>query len=215
MKRYLTPILTLVFAATLASSAHAQTKVAVVDMKKVFDGYWRTKEADRQLKERAADFEKARGGIVEDYKKANEEFGKLRESANDPAVSEDERNNRKKNLEKKVGELREQENSLRTFDQNMRQSIADQQLRLRESVLRDIKGVVEEKAKAGSFQLVMDTAAISANQTPIVVYTTLLGGDSDLSDAVLKQLNANAPPESAKPADKADEKPADNADGKR
>ncbi len=201
MKRYLTPILTLIFAASLASSAYAQTKVAVVDMKKVFDGYWRTKEADRQLKERAADFEKARSGIVEDYKKANEEFGKLRESATDPAVSEDERNNRKKALEKKAGEIREQENSIRTFDQNMRQSIADQQLRLRESVLRDIKGVVEEKAKAGSFQLVVDTAAVSANQTPIVVYTTLLGGESDLSDAVLKQLNANAPPESAKPAE--------------
>jgi len=200
MKRYLTPILTLIFAASLASSAYAQTKVAVVDMKKVFDGYWRTKEADRQLKERAADFEKARSGIVEDYKKANEEFGKLRESATDPAVSDDERNNRKKALEKKAGEIREQENSIRTFDQNMRQSIADQQLRLRESVLRDIKGVVEEKAKA-SFQLVVDTAAVSANQTPIVVYTTLLGGESDLSDAVLKQLNANAPPESAKPAE--------------
>jgi len=201
MKRYLTPILTLIFAASLASSAYAQTKVAVVDMKKVFDGYWRTKEADRQLKERAADFEKARSGIVEDYKKANEEFGKLRESATDPAVSDDERNNRKKALEKKAGEIREQENSIRTFDQNMRQSIADQQLRLRESVLRDIKGVVEEKAKAGSLQLVVDTAAVSANQTPIVVYTTLLGGESDLSDAVLKQLNANAPPESAKPAE--------------
>lgn len=201
MKRYLTPILTLIFAASLASSAYAQTKVAVVDMKKVFDGYWRTKEADRQLKERAADFEKARSGIVEDYKKANEEFGKLRESATDPAVSDDERNNRKKALEKKAGEIREQENSIRTFDQNMRQSIADQQLRLRESVLRDIKGVVEEKAKAGSFQMVVDTAAVSANQTPIVVYTTLLGGESDLSDAVLKQLNANAPPETAKPAE--------------
>lgn len=206
MKRYLTPILSLLFAASLASSAHAQTKVAVVDMKKVFDGYWRTKEADRQLKERAADFEKARNGIVEDYKKANEEFGKLRESANDPAVSEDERGNRKKALEKKMGELREQENSLRTFDQNMRQSIADQQLRLRESVLRDIKGVVEEKAKGGSYQLVVDTAAISANQTPIVVYTSLLNGESDVSDAVLKQLNANAPPESAKPAEKPEEK---------
>lgn len=201
MKRYLSSILTLVFAASLASSAYAQTKVAVVDMKKVFDGYWRTKEADRQLKERAADFEKARSGIVEDYKKANEEFGKLRESATDPAVSEEERNNRKKALEKKAGEIREQENSIRTFDQNMRQSIADQQLRLRESVLRDIKGVVEEKAKAGSFQMVVDTAAVSANQTPIVVYTTLLGGESDLSDAVLKQLNANAPPETAKPAE--------------
>ncbi|MFM8420164.1 MAG: hypothetical protein ACKOEQ_08580, partial [Verrucomicrobiota bacterium] len=60
-------------AATLAVSAHAQTKVAVVDLQKVFDGYWRTKQADTQLKERANDLEKARTGMVDDYKKANEE----------------------------------------------------------------------------------------------------------------------------------------------
>lgn len=209
MKRHLTQLLALLITVCAVTTAHAQAKTAVVDMKKVFDGYWRTKEADRQLKERAADFEKSRNTIIEDYKKANEEFGKLRESANDPAVSEEERNNRKKDLEKKVQEIREQENSLRTFDQTMRQSIADQQGRLRESVLRDIKGVVEEKARAGSYQLVLDSAAVSANQVPIVVFTSLLGGENDLSDAVLKQLNANAPPESAKPADKKDEKPAD------
>lgn len=207
MKRHLTRILTLLFAASVAFTASAQTKMAVVDMKKVFDGYWRTKEADRQLKERAADFEKARNGIIEDYKKANEDFGKMRESANDPAVSAEERENRKKALDKKVQELREQETSLRTFDQNMRQSIADQQLRLRESVLRDIKGVVEEKARAAGYQMVVDTAAISANQVPVVVFTSLLGGDTDMSDTVLKQLNANAPPESAKPADKPADKP--------
>ncbi len=177
----------------LAVSAQAQTKMAVVDLKKVFDGYWRTKQADAQLKERAADFEKARAGMLEDYKKANEEFQKVVEGVNDPAIAQGERDKRQQDAQKKQGELREIENSIRTFDNNSRQAIVEQQKRMRESVLRDIRGVVEEKSKAAGYTIVFDTAAESVNQTPMVLYTSLLGSSEDLTEGVLKQLNANAP----------------------
>ena len=206
MKKTLIKFFALVGAALMVTSAHAQSKVGVVDLKKVFDGYWRTKQADTQLKERAADFDKARNGLIEDYKKANEDFKKLIEAANDQAVSADERDKRKKELEKKQGDLREQENSIRTFDQNSRTALGEQQGRMRESVLRDIKGALEEKARGGGYQMVLDTAAVSANQTPVVMFTTLSGGENDLSEAVLKQLNANAPPEGTKPEEKKEEK---------
>jgi outer membrane protein len=192
-KLFLTTLAALAF----SLSAHAQNKMAVVDLKKVFDGYWRTKQADTQLKERASDFEKARTGMLEDYKKVSEDFKKMVESANDQAVSADERDKRKKDAEKKRGEIAEIENSIRTFDNNSRQSILDQQKRMRESVLRDIRGVVEEKSKAAGYGLVVDTAAESLNQTPVVLYTSLLGSADDLTEGVLKQLNANAPADAA------------------
>ncbi len=197
MKRILSTTL-LITGLAFGLAAQAQTKIGVVDLKKVFDGYWRTKQADAQLKERAADFEKARNGLIEDYKKANDDFRKANEGANDPALSADERDKRRKELEKKLQDVREQENSIRTFDQNTRQALADQQGRMRESVLRDIRGVLDEKAKAAAFNLVLDLAATSINQTTVVMYSTLGGTDADLTDAVLKQLNANAPPDGAK-----------------
>jgi len=197
MKRILTTLLLLTGLA-VALPLQAQTKMGVVDLKKVFDGYWRTKQADGQLKERASDFEKARNGLIEDYKKSNEEFRKASETANDPAVSADERERRKKDLEKRLADVREQENSIRTFDQNTRQALAEQQGRMRESVLRDIRGVLDEKAKAGGYNVVFDLAATTINQTTVIMYSTLAGSDSDLTDAVLKQLNANAPPEGTK-----------------
>jgi len=181
-----------------AMAAQAQTKTAVVDLKKVFDGYWRTKQADTQLKERASDLEKARGGMVDDYKKANEDFKKILDGLNDPAASADEKEKRKKDAEKKQGEVRELETSIRTFDENSRKTILEMQKRMRDSVLRDIRGVVEEKAKAGGYQAVLDTAAESINQTPVVVYTSLLGGADDLSEGVLKVLNANSPADAPK-----------------
>ena len=181
-----------------AVAAQAQSKVAVVDLKKVFDGYWRTKQADTQLKERAGDLEKARNGMVEDYKKANEDFKKMLDGLNDPAASAEEKDKRKKDAEKKQVEVRELEQSIRTFDENSRKTIVEMQKRMRESVLRDIRGVVEEKAKVAGYQAVLDTAAESINQTPVVVYTSLLGGSDDLSDGVLKALNANAPADAVK-----------------
>jgi outer membrane protein len=206
MKRPLLKLLALASGLLLAVSAHAEVKVAVIDLKKVFDGYYRTKQADTQLKERAADFDKARSGLIEDYKKANAEFTKLIESANDQAVSADERDKRKKEVEKKQTELKEQEDSIRKFDANSRQSLGEQQLRMRDSVLKDIRGAIEEKCKASGFQLVVDTAATSVNQTPVVIYTSLLGSENDISDAVLKSLNASAPPEGAKADDKKEPK---------
>lgn len=192
-----------------ALPANAQSRLAVVDLKKVFDGYWRTKQADTQLKERAADFQKAGAGLVEDYKKANEDFKASIESAQDPALSQEERDKRKKELEKKQADLREQESGLRAYNQTSEEELRKQQFRMRESVLKDIRSVVEEKARIGGYNLVFDVAATTVNQTPVVMYNTLTGTDADLSDAVLKQLNLNAPPEPspAPPADKPEDKP--------
>jgi len=178
-----------------AWSAQAQTRTAVVDLKKVFDGYYRTRQADTQLKERAADLEKARTGMVDDYKKSSEDFKKLLDGLNDPSASAAEKDKRKVDAEKKQGELREIEGSIRTFDDTSRKTIMEQQKRMRDSVLRDIRGVVEEKAKAAGYALVIDTAAESVNQTPVVVYSSLLGTSDDLTETVLKTLNANAPPD--------------------
>jgi outer membrane protein len=188
----------LAMAATLALSAHAQTKMAVVDLQKVFDGYWRTKQADTQLKERANDLEKARAGMVDDYKKANEDFKKVLDSISDPSASNDEKDKRKQEAEKRRVDIAGIEQNIRTFDENSRKSILDQQKRMRDSVLRDIRGVVEEKAKSAGYQTVLDTAALSLNQTPVVVYTSLVGSADDLSDSVLKALNANAPADNGK-----------------
>jgi hypothetical protein len=61
--------------------------------------------------------------------------------------------------------------------------------------------------------VVLDTSSQIPDQTPVVLYTSLLGSGDDLTDAVIKQLNANAPADggagAAKPDAKADEKAKD------
>jgi outer membrane protein len=195
----------------LAASTPAlgDVKIAVVDLKKLFDNYYRRDQAEKQLKERAAEFDKTRGILMEEYKKANEDLKKLVESANDQAVSASERERRKGEAEKKSQDIRDQENSIRQFDNTSRQTLGEQMNRLRENVLKDIRAIIDEKSKVAGYQLVLDTAAQTVNQTPAILYTSLSGTDLDITDAVLKELNANAPKDAGDSKDTKDAKPAD------
>jgi outer membrane protein len=199
MKRLLVRSLVAVCASALVTaSVQAQPKIGLIDVKKVFDGYYKTKQADAQLKDRASAFDKARKDMVDEYQKTNDEYKKLIESSNDQAISADERDKKKKDAEKKLTEIRELENNVRSFDQQSRQTLAEQQKRMRDNVLRDIRDSVAEKAKAAGYTLVVDVAAESVNQIPVVLFNN---GENDISDSVLVQLNASAPPDALKPKD--------------
>ncbi len=185
--------------ATIAVSAFAQPKIAIVDLKKVFDGYYKTKQADTQLKDRAGDAEKVLKGMVDDYQKAQEDYKKLVDSSNDQAVSADEREKRKKSSETKLLELQEIDKSIVQFRRQTQGTLDEQKRRMRDNILKEIREVINAKAKAASYTLVLDTAAESVNQTPVIMYTN---GENDFSDDVLTALNATAPAGSLDAKDK-------------
>jgi hypothetical protein len=68
---------------------------------------------------------------------------------------------------------------------------------MRDDILKEIKAHVNSKARDAGDTLVIDAAAETVNETPVVVYNN---GDNDLTDAVLAQLNAGAPIDLGKPA---------------
>ena len=148
------------------------------------------------------DFEKARKGIIEDYQKSNEEYKKLIESANDVAVSSEEKEKRKTAAEKKLIEIRDIEDSLKKFDASSRNTIGDQQMRMREKLLTEIKESIANSAKAGNYTLVVDTASESFNRAPIFLFWD---GKSDITELVLSELNRSAPAQ-REGADKTEDK---------
>jgi len=176
--------------AGLALAAQAQPKIAVINLKTVFDGYWKTKQSDVSIKDRQGEFEKERKKMVDDYQKANDDYRKLSESASDPAVSSEERDRRKKTAEGRLVEIKEIEQNIQAFDRQFRTQITDQIKRMRDNIMREIREVVNTKAKAASYTLVLDVAAESFNQTPIVLFNS---GTPDLTEEVLTELNAKAP----------------------
>ena len=195
-------LLAALLAGVLTGSAWAQTRIATVDLRKLFDGYWKTKQADGALKERVADLEKEDKGLREDLKRITAEYQKLLADANDQAVSAEERDKRKLAAEAKLKNIKETEDAVVQFGRQARTTLDEQKRRMRDNILTEIRTVVNARSKSAGFALVVDTASESANGTPIVLYTN---GENDLTDGVLSQLNAGAPVETPKPAEKKEE----------
>ena len=183
--------LALTIAFFLTADAQAETnKIGIIDMQRIFENYWKTKEAQAQVDDQTREFEKRKKGMLDDYQKGTGEYKKLFESAQDQAISSDERDRRKSAAEKKLLEIQQIQQ-----DANLFQRTTDEQLkmlsrRMTENILRDIRDLVDAKAKAGGYTLVIDIGAKSAVGTPIVLYTN---GQNDMTQEVLSELNSTAP----------------------
>src|SRR3989441_10042687 len=151
-------VLTIAFFLTGLSQAETN-KIGIIDMQRVWDKYYKTKQAQAQVDDQTADFEKRKKGMLDDYQKANREYKKLMESAQDQAVSSDERDRRKSAAEKKLLEIKEIEQDANLYQRNSEENLALQIRRMTENILRDIRDLIDAKAKAGGYSLVIDTAA--------------------------------------------------------
>ena len=190
MKFLRTTVLTISLLAFLSVPALAQTKIGTVDLRKLFEGYWKTKQAQAALTDRQVQLGKDIKSMNDDLKKGGEEYQKLLEQASDQAISADQRDKRKLASADKLKDLQDRKAALDQFQRQAQVTLQEQQMRMRENILGEIKVAVTAKARAGGYSLVIDAAAETANATTAVVYSS---GENDLTDDVLKQLNAGAP----------------------
>jgi outer membrane protein len=196
----------------LAGSAQAEGRIATVDLRKVFEGYWKTKRADAQLKDRGADMEKEHKTMVEEWKKGKDEYQTLLADANNQVLSAEEREKRKKSAEDKLKQLKEGEETIQQYERQARTTLDEQRKRMRDSLVEEIRKTVTEKSRSAGYTLVVDTAAESINNTPVVLFST---GENDLTGAILQQLNANAPLDLPKTDETKEEKKDETKDAKK
>ena len=90
----------------MSGPAWGQGRIGTVDLRKLFDGYWKTKQADAALKDRAADIEKEHKNMLDDWKKAKDDYQALLTEANNQTLSLEERDKRKKSAEDKFKQIK-------------------------------------------------------------------------------------------------------------
>ena len=198
MKIFLkTAVAAFLLMAFMNGSALAQTKIATVDLKKLFDNYYKTKLAQAAIKERADQLDKDDKSMKDDLKKGSDDYQKLLQQANDQALSADERDRRKQAADEKLKQLQASKAAIDQFERQAQTTLGEQRQRMRDNILVEIKAAVATKAKSSGNTLVLDTAAETVNGTMAIVFST---GENDLTDAILAQLNAGAPIDLTKPA---------------
>lgn len=182
----------------LATSLQAETRIATVDMARVFNGYWKKQKAEEALKERDTDLSKELEGMKDTYRKTEEEYKKLVTAAEDQALTPEEREKRKKVAQTKFQELKANDDEIKTFVSTNSERMTKQKQNSIEGILKDIREVIKAKATTAGYTLVINKTAETGSGIPVVFYAS---DDTDITDAVLKQLNSTTPAD-FKPAEK-------------
>jgi len=193
-------IATFVLAATLLSipcGAFAQMKVAVIDMQQVFKEYYKTKQADDELKSSFSDYQKSYKDMLEDYQKMVEEAGELRTEASNDVLSDAVKKEKAKVYSAKVQEIRAYERKLKEFEITRRRQIEEQGARMRKKIVEDITSLVEQVSKEKQLNLVTDKSGMGITGTPIIMYTA---GLPDITKDVIAKANAKGSAPAAQPA---------------
>jgi Skp family chaperone for outer membrane proteins len=177
--------LTTLLVTLAAPSVFAQTKIAGVDMKKLFNGYYKTRLAQNALEARKTELRKEIKDMADSLDKSQADYKQLLDQANDQAISSDERDRRKQALTDKLKEINDSKMAIDQFQRQAEAQLADQSQRMSGNLVTEIQKAVADKAKAGSYTFVLNT---SNNETVVYASDTI-----DLTSAVLGQLNAGAP----------------------
>ncbi len=191
MKNLRLTILTAVLLAATAFSGAAQTKLATVDMKKVFNGYWKTKQATAALENRKTELRKEVKDMADNLEKAQADYKALADQANDLAISQEERDKRRLAAADKAKEITTSKTALDQFERQADAQLGDQSQRMSGNLVTEIQKAVADKAKASGYTIVIN----SANTEAFIYVST----DADLTESVLAQLNAGAPIDVTKP----------------
>lgn len=166
--------------------ARAEDKIVFVDMDKVFNEFYKTKLADAQLKDQAEEYKTERTKMVDDFKKLQDTFKEVRDEAQNTALSEEARNQKRNEAEEKLVELREMEGKIRRFEESRRRQLDEQMKRVRDKLVEEIKTTISTYAKTQGYTAVLDSSGENLNGVPSVLH---FDARLDITVAVVDLLN--------------------------
>jgi Skp family chaperone for outer membrane proteins len=140
-------------------------RVAYIDIKKVFDGYSGTQVAKDKLK---AEAEGQKGKLEDQQDQLKKELDDLH--AQKAALSEEKYNEREAEIQSQVKQLQAQ-------IQQVQSDLADQEQKMTEEILDQIREVVRTVAERDKYDYVFE-------------HETLLYGGDEITASVISELNA-------------------------
>ncbi len=155
MKKYLA--LSFALAAGLAllpatGSAQSVTiRIGTVDMKKVFDSYYKTKDAESKINEARNNAKKELEERMDQAKKVLDEVKKLDEDIAKPELSKEAKDQKGKIRGEKAGELQTMDREIREFQSSREKQLQEQSVRMRGGIVDEINKVVTERVLAAVF----------------------------------------------------------------
>jgi Skp family chaperone for outer membrane proteins len=165
---------------------NAAQKIGVVNMNKIFIGYYKTKIEDARIKKQSEVYRKYLISLNEAKNKLNTEFIKLRDAAQNIAYSDAERENNRITAQNKYRQLQAKEVEIQQYNEEKKKQLFDEYEKMRKALIEEVVKVVRSKAKREKYTFVMDSSGNTMNSIPAILY---FDKSMDFTDAVIKELN--------------------------
>ena len=177
--------------ASAPQEASAQEfKIGIVDMKRVFADYYKTKDAEEKVNEGKSIAKKELDERNAKYKQLIQQWQDLQKLIKDPAISDELRNQKGKEAQDKAAEAKSLEREMAEFRQRRERQLQEEVLRMRKAILEEIRELVEEKAKKENYDLVFDKSGLGVNGVPFLLHSK---DAVDFSNEIIAELNKDAP----------------------
>jgi outer membrane protein len=174
------------------SLASADLKIAVVDLNKAFESYYKTQDAQARLKEKQDLFQKDYQDLVSTYNHMGEEAQTLKTAASDPTLSADARADKSKALQAKAQDLQSMERKIEEMKVERQREIQDEVMRRHQEIVGEITKAINAYSGPQGYDLVLDkSSSSSASGVPYVLYNS--SKLIDITADIIKSLNATRP----------------------
>ena len=179
----------LCFGGLTAASAQ-NIKLGIVDMNKVINGYYKTKDAEAKLNDAREGAKKELDERMESHRQLLDEINTLNKDIDNAALSASAKADRNKKRDDKIAQVRALEQEIQDFKTSRERGLQEQLMRLRNQVVEEIMAVINARVKADNFDLVLDKGGLSSLGIPVVLHAN---DKLDFSDDLISQLNKNRP----------------------
>ena len=167
----------------------ADSKIAVVDMEKIFKGYYKTKINSARFKKQAATYKQYADNLASSQLKLEEEFRALRDASQNIAFSETDRESKRLAARDKYRQLETKQNELQQYDREKSAQLKDQYDKMRKELLNEIRKNIAKYSKSNGYSMVLDASGKTMNDIPLVIYYQT---EMDLTEIILKRINKGA-----------------------
>lgn len=172
------------------SPASAELKVGTVDMKKVFETFWRTKEAETKMNEVRATIKRELDDKSEKRKALEAEIMQFNEDLKKSEVADAKKQTIARDREKKIAEWQGVSKDFEAFTREKDKQLSEQTMRIRNGIVEEIKKVVDAYAVTENYNVVLDSSGNSINNVAVVLYSKKT---FDFTPVITEKLNADRP----------------------
>ena len=173
-----------------ATAANAQVKVGIVDMNKVFSGYYKTKEAENKINDAREGAKKELDERMESHKTMLDEINTLNKDVDNAALSASAKTDKNKKRDDKIQQVRQLEQEINDFKTSRERGLQEQAVRMRNQIVEEIMTIINARVKTDNYDLVFDKSGQSLNGVQILLHAN---DKFEFSDDVIAALNKNRP----------------------